>query len=514
MIALADVSRHYRRGTDEIRAVDRVSAQIAAGGFVAFMGPSGSGKSTLLHLIAGIDRPTGGTVAVAGRCLNDLGDDELARWRAGHVGLVFQFFNLVPMLSARRNVALPLLLARMSRAERIRRADTALHIVGLDARLDHPPAAHPGGERRRWPSARAIVTDPALVIADEPTGDLDARSAEDVLGLLRRLSADFGKTVVMVTHDLRAVRFVDAVFHLGKGCCGRAAAPSAPPTRFALRWATSVGRAGDRARARARQPRAQQVAHRAHRRGDRTGVSMNVPAAHAASRPRRVAHHRRLQHAHLRSPQGRGRVHAFAFVTRCRGPCRGWWRRSPRVWFRRRLRGRGRVVPSLVVEADQIGSPAGHGVPASRQQLQRYRDEEEEEEKAAVGGASSAGRPCGRWLAHRRPRHPAQHGSWRMALGACASSAEIPDDRSPLVLDRREYADQALRAHYGTELGVTGMIWVRAAQPARSTPSCSGHRRPANSDAEAPARPRSRSSATCSARCRGWRSSTSSLPCW
>jgi putative ABC transport system ATP-binding protein len=217
MIELSEVSRSYRREADEIRALDRVSARIGEGHFVAFMGPSGSGKSTLLHLIAGIDRPTSGAVAAAGQRLNDLSDDELARWRAGHVGLIFQFYNLIPVFSARNNVALPLLLSHFPKAERARRAETALRIVGLGERMDHPPRALSGGERQRVAIARAIVSDPALIVADEPTGDLDARNAEEILTLLRQLKNDFGKTVVMVTHDLRAVRFVDEVFHLDKG---------------------------------------------------------------------------------------------------------------------------------------------------------------------------------------------------------------------------------------------------------------------------------------------------------
>jgi len=217
MIELSDVSRYYRRGTDEIHALDHVSARIGEGRFVAFMGPSGSGKSTLLHLVAGIDRPTSGAVAVAGQQLNDLSDDQLARWRAAHVGLIFQFYNLIPVFSARNNVALPLLLTHFPKAERARRAETALRIVGLGERMEHQPRALSGGERQRVAIARAIVTDPTLIVADEPTGDLDARNAEEILALLRQLKNEFGKTVVMVTHDLRAVRFVDEVFHLDKG---------------------------------------------------------------------------------------------------------------------------------------------------------------------------------------------------------------------------------------------------------------------------------------------------------
>ncbi len=214
---LRHVSRHYHRRADEVRALDDVSLSIPAGTFVAFMGPSGSGKSTLLNLVCGIDRPTAGEVIVAGQRLDVMTEDALAHWRARHVGLIFQFFNLIPVLSARENVALPLLLIPMERGERRRRADIALRVVGLEDRGDHTPATLSGGEQQRVAIARAIVSDPDLLIADEPTGDLDARSAEQVLGLLRTLRIELGKTVVMVTHDPRALRFVDQAYHLDKG---------------------------------------------------------------------------------------------------------------------------------------------------------------------------------------------------------------------------------------------------------------------------------------------------------
>jgi putative ABC transport system ATP-binding protein len=217
LIAISGVSRRYVRGADDIHALERVSLTIQAGRFVAFMGPSGSGKSTLLNLVSGIDRPDEGEVMVAGQLLRDLSEDELARWRARHVGLIFQFFNLIPVLSARDNVALPLLLTDLEKDERVRRAETALRIVGMDDRLDHFPRTLSGGEQQRVAIARAIVTDPDLIVADEPTGDLDARNAEAILGLLRELKNEFGKTVVMVTHDPRALRFVDEVRHLDKG---------------------------------------------------------------------------------------------------------------------------------------------------------------------------------------------------------------------------------------------------------------------------------------------------------
>ncbi len=217
LIQIRHVSRRYIRGVDEIRALEDVTLEIAAGHFVAFMGPSGSGKSTLLNLVSGIDRPNAGEVVVAGARLNDLSEDELAQWRARHVGLIFQFFNLMPVLDARDNVALPLLLTQLDTRERRRRAETALRVVGLSDRLDHYPRTLSGGEQQRVAIARAIVTDPDLIVADEPTGDLDARNAEAILGLLRQLKEEFGKSIVMVTHDPRALRFVDAVFHLDKG---------------------------------------------------------------------------------------------------------------------------------------------------------------------------------------------------------------------------------------------------------------------------------------------------------
>src|SRR5512139_1772578 len=211
LIEIRSVSRFYRRGVDEVHALENVSLAIPAGHFVAFMGPSGSGKSTLLNLVSGIDRPNAGEVIVAGQCLNDLTEDELAAWRARHVGLIFQFFNLMPVLTARDNVALPLLLTHLDKRQRLQRAETALRVVGLGERMDHYPRTLSGDEQQRVAIARAIVTDPDLIVADEPTGDLDARNAEAILGLLRQLRHDFGKTVVMVTHDPRALRFVDDV---------------------------------------------------------------------------------------------------------------------------------------------------------------------------------------------------------------------------------------------------------------------------------------------------------------
>jgi putative ABC transport system ATP-binding protein len=217
VIEISDVSRVYRRGADEVHALERVSLHIERGRFVALMGPSGSGKSTLLNILAGLDRPTSGSVVVAGQKLVDLSEDELARFRARHVGFVFQFFNLIPVLNARANVELPLLLTHLPKAERRTRALTALRIVGLEERAEHKPSELSGGEQQRVAIARAIVSDPEIVVADEPTGDLDARNAVEILSLLRDLAREFGKTVVMVTHDPRGEAYVDEIRLLDKG---------------------------------------------------------------------------------------------------------------------------------------------------------------------------------------------------------------------------------------------------------------------------------------------------------
>jgi putative ABC transport system ATP-binding protein len=217
VIDIVNVSRFYQRGADEIHALERVSLHVDKDRFVALMGPSGSGKSTLLNVLAGLDRPNSGDVTVAGRHLNDLSEDELAEFRAHTVGFVFQFFNLIPVLSAVENVELPLLLTKLSRAERRERGQTALRVVGLGERADHLPRQLSGGEQQRVAIARALVTDAELIVADEPTGDLDAKNAEDILSLLQTLKRDFHKTVVIVTHDPRAEKWVDEVIHLDKG---------------------------------------------------------------------------------------------------------------------------------------------------------------------------------------------------------------------------------------------------------------------------------------------------------
>jgi putative ABC transport system ATP-binding protein len=217
MIEVRDVSRFYTRGVDVVHALERVTLTIPGGRFVALMGPSGSGKSTLLNLLAGLDRPDAGEVVVAGQALSALDEDGLAAWRARHVGFVFQFYNLLPVLTAIENVELPLLLTDLPRAERRRRAEIALAAVGIPDRAHHRPQQLSGGEQQRAAIARAIVTDPDLIVADEPTGDLDAKSAVAILNLLKELNRAFEKTIVMVTHDHRAEPFVDLVLRLDKG---------------------------------------------------------------------------------------------------------------------------------------------------------------------------------------------------------------------------------------------------------------------------------------------------------
>lgn len=217
MIELHQISRLYHRGADEVHALENVSLQILDGTFVTLMGPSGSGKSTLLNLIAGLDQPSAGTIKVGEQVLSGLSEDQLAAWRATHVGFVFQFYNLIPVLSAVENVEVPLLLTRLSKAERRQHAELALNIVGLTDRKNHLPNQMSGGEQQRVAIARAIVVDPQLIVADEPTGDLDAKNADEILALLRQLKNEFHKTIVVVTHDSRAERYVDQIFHLDKG---------------------------------------------------------------------------------------------------------------------------------------------------------------------------------------------------------------------------------------------------------------------------------------------------------
>ncbi len=211
------VTRTYKREEFDVHALEEVTLRIPERSFVAIMGPSGSGKTTMLNLITGLDRPSSGRIAVGGREIGRMADAELAAWRARHIGLVFQFYNLIPVLTAFENVELPLLLTRLGRTERRTHVEAALAAVGLTDRMDHYPRQLSGGQEQRVAIARAIVTDPTIVVADEPTGDLDAASAEEILDLLVALTRQFHKTIVMVTHDQRAERFVDMTYRLDKG---------------------------------------------------------------------------------------------------------------------------------------------------------------------------------------------------------------------------------------------------------------------------------------------------------
>ncbi|MFO0838532.1 MAG: ABC transporter ATP-binding protein [Phycisphaerae bacterium] len=220
-IELRGVSKAYYKDRLEIPVLDGLSLSIKAGEFVALMGPSGSGKSTLLHLIGGLDSPTAGSVRVGEAQLEGMTERELTAWRSRHVGFIFQMYHLVPVLTAAQNVELPLLLFRMSGGERRKRVETALRIVGLDDRMDHRPNQLSGGQEQRVAIARAIVTDPDVVLADEPTGDLDAKTSEEILKLLTLLNGEFGKTILMVTHDPRAAAFARRTVHLEKGVLER-----------------------------------------------------------------------------------------------------------------------------------------------------------------------------------------------------------------------------------------------------------------------------------------------------
>ncbi len=217
LVRIRGLSKAYRRGGQTVPVLHDLDLDIAEGDFLALMGPSGSGKSTLLNLIAGIDKPDAGSLEVAGVELARLGEADLARWRARHVGFIFQFYNLMPVLTARENVELPLLLTALPRRERRERAELALSLVGLADRMDHRPSELSGGQQQRVAIARAIITDPTLLVADEPTGDLDRVSAGEILDLMERLNADLGKTIVMVTHDQRAAARAHSVVQLEKG---------------------------------------------------------------------------------------------------------------------------------------------------------------------------------------------------------------------------------------------------------------------------------------------------------
>jgi len=220
-IDIRSVTKSYQRGGETLRVLDELELHMEGGTFYALMGPSGSGKTTLLNLVGGLDHADSGNVVVGGEDITDLSGGELAQWRADHVGFVFQGFNLLPVLTARENVELPLLLAPLSRAQRRAQAERALELVGLADRMDHKPRELSGGQEQRVAIARAIATDPAVILADEPTGDLDRVTANQVLGLLQQLNRELKKTILMVTHDPEAAAHADKVIHLDKGKLGR-----------------------------------------------------------------------------------------------------------------------------------------------------------------------------------------------------------------------------------------------------------------------------------------------------
>ncbi|MBX3699709.1 MAG: ABC transporter ATP-binding protein [Dokdonella sp.] len=217
IVEIRNLSKVYERGRQKVEVLHHIDLDIAQGDFLALMGPSGSGKTTLLNLIGGLDSPSQGTLVVDGERIDRLGEGALAKWRSEHVGFVFQFYNLLPMLSAQKNVELPLLLTRLGAAERRRRAAIALQLVGLTDRVSHKPSELSGGQQQRVAIARAIVSDPDLLVCDEPTGDLDRQSAQDVLGLLQMLNREHGKTIIMVTHDPKAAEYATHTLHLDKG---------------------------------------------------------------------------------------------------------------------------------------------------------------------------------------------------------------------------------------------------------------------------------------------------------
>ena len=217
LISISHLTKTYKRDKQEITVLNDVSIDIEQGDFVALMGPSGSGKTTLLNIIAGIDRPTQGEVMIAGTNIGVLTETELAKWRSRHIGFIFQFYNLIPVLTAFENVELPLMLTPLSKSERRRQVELALSVVGLSDRMDHYPRQLSGGQEQRVAIARASASDPDIFVADEPTGDLDRVSAEEILTLLERLNKEFGKTIVMVTHDPSAANRARIVHHLEKG---------------------------------------------------------------------------------------------------------------------------------------------------------------------------------------------------------------------------------------------------------------------------------------------------------
>jgi len=217
LVSIRNLHKTYQRGPEKVDVLNGIDLDIEKGDFVALMGPSGSGKTTLLNLIGGLDSPSDGSIEVDGGRIDNLGSGQLAQWRSNHVGFVFQFYNLMPTLNAQKNVELPLLLTRLSAADRKRNAAIALELVGLKERGGHRPNELSGGQQQRVAIARAIVSDPTLLICDEPTGDLDRQSAEEILGLLQTLNREHGKTIVMVTHDPKAAEYATHTLHLDKG---------------------------------------------------------------------------------------------------------------------------------------------------------------------------------------------------------------------------------------------------------------------------------------------------------
>src|SRR5690554_3612507 len=217
LVSIRNLGKSYQRGPEKVDVLHGLDLDIASGDFVALMGPSGSGKTTLLNLIGGLDAPTGGEIEIDGERIDRMGAGQLATWRSRNVGYVFQFYNLMPALSAQKNVELPLLLTKLSGAQRKRNAQVALELVGRSDRTSHKPSELSGGQQQRVAIARAIVSDPTLLICDEPTGDLDRQSAEEILGLLQELNREHGKTIVMVTHDPKAAEYASHTLHLDKG---------------------------------------------------------------------------------------------------------------------------------------------------------------------------------------------------------------------------------------------------------------------------------------------------------
>jgi len=217
LVSLKGVVKRYKRGKQVVEVLHNLDLDIAAGDFLALMGPSGSGKTTLLNLVGGLDKPTSGEVSVSGERLDQMSSGRLAKWRSRHVGFVFQFYNLMPTLSAEKNVELPLLLTSLSASQRKQNVSAALELVGLTDRRRHKPSELSGGQQQRVAIARAIVADPTLLVCDEPTGDLDRETAEEILGLLQLLNREQGKTIIMVTHDPKAAEFASHILHLDKG---------------------------------------------------------------------------------------------------------------------------------------------------------------------------------------------------------------------------------------------------------------------------------------------------------